>query len=56
MAWLQEDVTNIKKYPKIKSEKARKITYEMMLNNNELFLKAPKDQEVRKVVCQASKR
>lgn len=47
MAWLQEDVKNIKKYPKIKSEKkARKITYEVMINNNELFLKAPKDQEV----------
>lgn len=37
-------------------KKARKITYEMMINNNELFLKAPKEQEVQKVVCQASKR
>lgn len=39
---------NIKKRSQNLVKKARKITYEMVINNNELFLKAPKEQEVQK--------
>lgn len=45
-----------KNIPKLRVEKGRKTAYEMMINNNELFLKAHKEQEVRKVGCQALKR
>lgn len=46
-----KNVKNIKSIPKLRVEKGRKTTYEMMVNNNELSLKAPEEQEIGKVVC-----
>lgn len=45
-----------KNIPKLRVEKGRKTNYEMMINNNELFLKAHEEQEVRKVGRQTLKR
>lgn len=39
-------IKNTKNIPKLRVEKGRKNTYEMMVNNNGLFLKAPEEQEI----------